>query len=144
MNRKQIATTSISIHASAAEVWDTLTNPDKIRQYLYGTETQTSWVLYSPITFKGSWNGMPYIDKGTILEINPLRVLSYSYWSPLSGKEDFEDNYAHITFHLSPFEEETILVITQDNLETDEEVVNAESNWMKVGQEIKKIAESAV
>jgi uncharacterized protein YndB with AHSA1/START domain len=144
MNRKQIATTSISIQASPAAVWETLTSPDKIRQYMHGTETHTTWILNSSITFTGNWNGMPYVDKGTILEINPLRVLSYSYWSPLSGKDDFEDNYAHITFHLSPFEKETILVITQDNLDSDEEVVNAENNWMKVGDQIKRVVENNV
>lgn len=141
MNRELIATVSISIHASDVDVWNALTNPDMIREYMHGTETTTSWVLGSPITFRGEWQGMTYEDKGTILEINPLRVLSYSYWSSMSGKEDFEDNYTHVTYHLSPFDENTILTITQDNLETDEQVVKAEENWMAVGHKIKGLLE---
>ena len=141
MNRKLLATTTISIHATAAEVWQALINPEIIKQYMYGTETKTDWVLGSPITFSGEYDGKSYIDKGTILAVNPERVLSYSYWSSLSATEDFEDNYAHITYHLSPFDEETILVITQDNLEDDEEVVKAEENWMKVSHIIKSVVE---
>ena len=142
MNRKLLATTSISIHATPAEVWQALTNPTIIKQYMYGTETTTNWELGSPITFTGEYQGRPYIDKGVILDINPERVLSYSYWSSLSGTDDFEDNYAHIAYHISAFDEESILVITQDNLEDDEEVIKAEENWMNVSKEIKRIVES--
>jgi uncharacterized protein YndB with AHSA1/START domain len=143
MNRKLIATTSLSMHATPSEVWRALVDPEIIKQYLYGTQTITNWELGSPITFVGEWNGQQYIDKGTILEINPQRVLSYSYWSPLSGTEDFEDNYAHVTFHISPYDDETTLTITQDNLEDDAEVVKAEDNWMAVSRKIKEIVESS-
>lgn len=141
MNRKLLATTSISIHATPAEVWQALINPAIIKEYMYGTETKTDWVLGSPITFSGEYDGKPYIDKGVILNVNPERVLSYSYWSSLSATEDFEDNYAHITYHIEGFDEETTLVITQDNLEDDEEVVKAEDNWMKVSHIIKSVVE---
>ena len=141
MNRKLIATTSISIHATSAEVWQALVDPEIIKQYMHGTETTTDWVLGSPITFSGEWQGKPYIDKGTILEINPQRVLSYSYWSSMSGTDDFEDNYAHVTYHVSSYDDETTLTINQDNLEDDESVVKAEDNWMAVSRHIKQIVE---
>jgi len=141
MNRKLIATTSLSMHATPAEVWQALINPEVIKEYLHGTETVTDWKLGSPILFSGEWQGKPYIDKGVILDINPERVLSYSYWSSMSGTDDFEDNYAHITFHISPYDEETTLTITQDNLEDDAAVVKAEDNWIKVSHTIKSIVE---
>jgi len=141
MNRKLIATTSLSMHATPAEVWQALINPEIIKEYLHGTETVTDWKLGSPILFSGEWQGKPYIDKGVILDINPERVLSYSYWSSMSGTDDFEDNYAHITFHISPYDEETTLTITQDNLDDDEAVVKAEDNWMTVSHTIKRIVE---
>ena len=143
MNRKLIATTSTSIHATPAEVWEALVNPSIIKHYLHGTDTITDWKLGSPITFTGEWQGKPYIDKGTILEINPQRVLSYSYWSSMSGTEDFDDNYAHVTYHVSEYDEETTLTITQDNLNDDEEVVKAEENWMNVSKTIKTLVEQS-
>jgi uncharacterized protein YndB with AHSA1/START domain len=142
MNRELIATTTISIDKKDTIVWDALVNPETIKQYMYGTETHTTWVLGSPITFTGEWQGQPYTDKGVILDINPLRVLSYSFWSPLSGTDDFEDNYTHITFHLSAFDNNTIVTITQDNLEDDEAVVKAEDNWMKVAHKMKEVIEN--
>ena len=141
MNRKLLAKTSLSIHATPAEVWEALVNPEMIKEYMHGTETTTDWVLGNPITFSGEWQGKPYIDKGTILEINPERVLSYSYWSSMSATEDFEDNYAHITYHVSAYDDETTLTITQDNLEDDEAVVKAEENWMTVSHTIKRLVE---
>lgn len=141
MNRELIATTSISIFSSPLEVWKALIDPEIIKEYMHGTETQTTWELHTPITFRGEWEGVPYIDKGEIVEIIPQRVLSYTYWSPLSGTEDFEDNYSVITYHISPYDDETTLTVTQDNIETDEKVVASEENWMKTLTHLKKILE---
>ena len=141
MNRKLIATTSTSIYSSPSSVWKALIDPEIVKQYMYGAEVYSDWQVGSSITYKGVWEGRPYEDKGTILEIIPERVLSYTYWSPLSGTDDFEDNYAHVTYHVSEYDDETTLTITQDNLETDEAVVAAEENWMKVAGNIKRILE---
>lgn len=141
MNRELIATTSISIFSSPLEVWKALIDPEIIKEYMHGTETQTTWELHTPITFRGEWEGVPYIDKGEIVEIIPERVLSYTYWSPLSGTEDFEDNYSIITYHISPYDDETTLTVTQDNIETDEKVIASEENWMKTLTQLKKILE---
>jgi len=141
MNRELIATTSLSIFASPAAVWKALIDPEIVKQYMYGSEMYSDWQVGSPITFTGVWNDQPFVDKGVILEIIPQRVLSYTYWSPLSGTDDFEDNYAHITYHISEYDDETTLTITQDNLATEEAVVTAEENWMSVARNIKQILE---
>jgi uncharacterized protein YndB with AHSA1/START domain len=142
MNRELIATTSISIYASPSDVWKALIDPDIIKQYMHGTETQTTWQLHDTITFRGEWEGVPYVDKGKIVEIIPERVLGYTYWSPLSGTEDFEDNYSIITYHISPYDDETTLTVTQDNIDDDDKVIKAEENWMETLTRLKKILES--
>jgi uncharacterized protein YndB with AHSA1/START domain len=141
MNRELIATTSISIFTSPSEVWKALIDPEIIKQYMHGTETDTTWKLHDPITFTGEWEGVPYVDKGEIIHIIPERVVSYTYWSPLSGTEDYEDNYSIITYHISPYDDETTLTITQDNIDDEEKVIKAEENWMSTLQKIKKILE---
>ncbi|REA64082.1 SRPBCC domain-containing protein [Dyadobacter luteus] len=143
MNRKLVATTSTAIHASPADIWQALVEPSMISQYLHGTHAESEWKVGSPITFTSEWQGKSYIDKGTILEINPERVLSYSYWSSMSGTDDYEDNYAHVTYHISHYDDESTLTITQDNLETDEDVVKAEENWMIVAGKIKSLTEKS-
>lgn len=141
MNRKLLATTTIAIHATPSEVWKALVEPEIISQYMHGTNTTTDWQPGSPITWSGEYLGKPYIDKGNVLEIIPERVLSYSYWSSLSATDDFEDNYSHVTYQVSNYDEETTLLISQDNLEDEEQVMKAEENWMAIARNIKNIVE---
>lgn len=141
MNRELIATMSVSIAASVPEVWEALVNPEIISQYYHGTQTETTWKLHDPITFRGEWKGVPYVDKGQIVDIIPERILSYTYWSPLSGTDDFEDNYARITFHVSAYDDDTTLNVIQDNIKTEEEVEKAEANWSETLHKIKEILE---
>ncbi|TMD55956.1 MAG: ATPase, partial [Chloroflexi bacterium] len=37
------AISQVTIHAPLAQVWDVLTNPDKVRTYLHGTNLATDW-----------------------------------------------------------------------------------------------------
>lgn len=37
MNKELIAKASITINTPVAKVWDALINPDKIKQYMFGT-----------------------------------------------------------------------------------------------------------
>ncbi|KQS28207.1 SRPBCC domain-containing protein [Dyadobacter sp. Leaf189] len=142
MNRKLIATTSTSIYASPSDVWKALIDPEIVKKYMNGAEIDSEWQVGSPILFTGQFEGRTYVDKGTILEIIPERVLSYSFWSPLAGVEDYEDNYAHVTYHISEYDDETTLTITQDNLDSEDAVVTAEGHWMKVSRDIKRILEN--
>jgi uncharacterized protein YndB with AHSA1/START domain len=43
MTRGFEAINSVTIDAPKAEVWDALTNPAKVKQYLHGTEMSTDW-----------------------------------------------------------------------------------------------------
>jgi len=57
MNKNLIATQSIKINTKAEKVWRILTDPEKIKIYLFGTETTTVWNVGSPILFQGDYNG---------------------------------------------------------------------------------------
>jgi uncharacterized protein YndB with AHSA1/START domain len=52
--RPFVAKSNITIKADAARVWDALTNPELIKQYLFGTEAISDWKEGSSITYKGS------------------------------------------------------------------------------------------
>lgn len=53
---------SIEIKTSAENIWDALTNPEKIKVYLFGTEAITDWKVGSPIVFQGEYDGHTYKD----------------------------------------------------------------------------------
>ncbi len=52
-----IAEKQVTINASAAAVWRALTEPELVKQYMHGTNMQTTWEIGSPITWKGEWQG---------------------------------------------------------------------------------------
>ncbi|MBI3124849.1 MAG: SRPBCC domain-containing protein [Ignavibacteriales bacterium] len=99
---------SIEINASKEKVWKGLTDPDIIKDYLYGTNTVTDWKVGSEILFQGEWEGKQYRDKGVILQIIPNELISYSYWSGFSGIEDKPENYSTVTYKIEPVGDDKI------------------------------------
>jgi len=92
MTRGYEAVNKVTISAPRAEVWDALTNPEKVKKWMHGTEMSTDWKEGSPITWTGEWKGKPYQDKGEVLEIEPEKMLRYTHWSPMGGSEDKPEN----------------------------------------------------
>ncbi len=142
MTRGFEAIISVTVDASRAEVWDALTNPAKVKQYLHGTEMSTDWREGSPIFWRGEWKGKPYEDKGKILEVKAQRMIKYTHWSPLGGSEDKPENYHTVTYELAGDDKKTTLTLTQDNNPTKEEAEKmAKNNWGPVLQGLKETAE---
>jgi len=123
------ATKSIVIAAPATRVWEALTDPAQIKQYMWGAEAISDWKRGSSLIYRGEWEGKSYEDKGTILEIDPPRRLRTNYYSPLSGKADAPENYAEVTYALAPEAGGTKLTVTQTNVEDEEAKARSETNW---------------
>ena|SRR5271166_667559 len=132
---------SITINAPSAKVWDALINPDMIKQYLFGTQAISEWKVGSSITYKGSWEGRSYEDKGKILQLIPGRILQTTYWSSMSGTEDKPENYATVTYEIEPRADGTLLTISQDNNASREASEHSAQNWGMVLDTMKKILE---
>ncbi len=139
MNKKFIAKSEVRINAPAAKVWEALTNPELIRQYLFSTQVTTDWQVGSPITYKGEWQGKAYEDKGEILQVEPERLLVSTFWSSLSGLPDVPENYNTVRYELSPADGMTRLTITQDNNSTQEAASHSERNWKVVLDKMKEL-----
>jgi len=108
MNKNLIATQSIKINTKAEKVWRILTDPEKIKIYLFGTETTTVWNVGSPILFQGDYNGQRYKDKGTVIKNIENSLLSYHYWSGFSGLEDQPENYSVVTYKIDDISENSV------------------------------------
>ena len=52
MTNTFVAKATITINAPTSRVWDALTKPDLIKQYLFGTQVTTDWRVGSPITLR--------------------------------------------------------------------------------------------
>lgn len=138
---KLISKTSIEINAPAHKVWQALTDPAMIKEYLFGTNTITDWKKGSSITYEGEWQGKAYKDKGTIIDIVPEKLLHTTYWSSMGGKEDKPENYNNVLYELEPLGEQTKVTIAQDNIDTEEQVQHMNQNWSMVLDGMKKLLE---
>ncbi len=142
MNKKLIVHAEIGINTSADKVWEALTKPELVKQYLFGTNMNTTWEVGSPITYSGEWEGKPYEDKGTVLEVIPGKKIVTTYWSSASGVADLPENYKTVTYEIFPEGDSTKVVITQDNNGTEESKAHSEQNWNMVLGGMKKLLES--
>jgi uncharacterized protein YndB with AHSA1/START domain len=141
MSKGLIAKASISINAPVGKVWDALTNPEAIKQYMFGTNVISDWKKGGPIVWKGEWQGKKYEDRGVILKLEPERLIQYSHFSPLSGKPDLPENYHTVTVELVSDGAETAVSLSQDNNETEQAREYSEMNWKMMLDGLKKLLE---
>jgi uncharacterized protein YndB with AHSA1/START domain len=142
MSRGFEAIKTVTIHATPREVWNALTNPEKVKQYMHGTQMSTDWKKGSPIVWKGEWKGRLYEDKGTVLAVEPQKLLRYTHWSPMGGSEDKPENYHTVTYELAGEDGKTTLTLIQDNNASQEEADKmATDNWGPVLDGLKETVE---
>jgi len=142
MDRTFIAKAETTIRTSKAKVWDALVNPEKIKQYMFGTNVVSGWREGSPIVWKGEWQGKAYEDKGVILRMEAQRMLQYSHFSPLSGLADVPENYHRVTIELSDEGAHTRIALAQDNNTTEKAREDSEKNWAMMLASLKKLLET--
>jgi uncharacterized protein YndB with AHSA1/START domain len=137
-----IAKAEILINAPAQAVWQALTDPAMVKQYLFGTEMSVSeWQVGGQIRYRGVWQGKSYEDKGEILELIPEQKLVSTYYSSMSGKPDAPENYSRVSYELAPEVGGVKLTITQENNPTAESAQHSENNWRMVLQSVKQLVE---
>ena len=134
---------TIHIKAPTSKVWDALTNPAIIKQWLFGTNVITDWKVGSPILFTGTWNGTEYKDKGNILLFEKEKTFQYNYWSGFSGLPDAPENYSTITFSLLPDNGHTHLGLTQKDFANDTMFEHSDKNWDETLKLFKSICEKS-
>ena len=141
MKNSYIAKATVKINAPKSKVWEALTRPDLIKQYLFGTEVTTDWKVGSPITYEGVWEGKAYKDKGVVLQVEPGKLLVSTYWSALSGLPDIPENYQTVRYELATEGRGTRLTIVQDNNASPEDANHSAQNWNMVLGGMKKLLE---
>ena len=132
---------TVTIKAPIEKVWDALTNPILIQQYLFGTMVETDWKVGSPIIYRGIWQGKSYEDKGRILQFYPHTLLETTYWSPFSGLSDVPENYKIVRYELVQQQNGTKVILTQENNNSLEEVAHLGENWDIVLRGLKRVVE---
>jgi uncharacterized protein YndB with AHSA1/START domain len=91
MDNKHIAEATTTINASVSRVWEALTNPKLIKQYLFGADVISDWKEGSTILYKGIYEGKTYEDKGSVLKVEPEKLLLITQDNN-SSEEEQEQN----------------------------------------------------
>lgn len=136
-----VATSSATIDAPPGRVWEVITDPAATKEFMFGAELATDWSVGGPITWRGSWEGKEYEDRGVILEVEPGQRLVYTHFSPLGGQEDKPENYHTLTWTLRDQGGRTLLTLAQDNNPTAEAAEHSQGTWDRLVADVKRLSE---
>ncbi|BDZ54641.1 ATPase [Agromyces marinus] len=144
MHDDLVVTSTVGIDASAERVWAVITDTEAAREYLFGARFEADWRVGGALRWSGTWQGRPYEDHGTVLEIDPPRRLVHTHFSPrrTSGLEP--DDHHTLTWTIEgEADGPSVLSLSQDNNATPESAAHAKRVWDSLVAKVKEIAERA-
>ena len=133
---------SVTVNASPESLWEALIDLEKIKVYLFGTETITDWNVGSSISIQGNYEGQIYKDKRNVLEVEKNKTFKYNYWSSFSGLKDQLENYAVVMYKLEQKNNgQTVFTWRQEGFANKAGKCHSENGLKAMLDQIKKIAE---
>ena len=133
---------TIRINATKEKVWDTLTKPELVKLWQYGSDLITNWEIGSDIKFRTEWEGKIFEQWGNILEVRPTEILKYNLFAPRPGLEDKPENYFIMSYVLTTENGQTKLEIIQEDNRPDAVQEKPQGEENPVLQSLKKVAET--
>jgi uncharacterized protein YndB with AHSA1/START domain len=142
----QQITKTIIIKASPHLVWDTLTKPNLMRQWMGEPEMEieisADWSIGGAVVIKG-FHHVKFENKGTVLQVERGKVLRYNYLSSLSRLPDNSENYTIIDFRVEPLDNQTSLTLTLSNFPTEAVFKHVNFYWETTLRIIKELTEKS-
>ncbi|WP_300664281.1 SRPBCC domain-containing protein [Fluviicola sp.] len=136
---------SILINNSVSKVWEYLTIPGLMQQWMgemeMDIEILTDWKVGGPFIVKG-FHHTPFENKGEILQWEPEIIFQYSHLSSLSNLPDEAENYTIITFQLNESDGQTELTIGAKNFPTESIYKHWEFYWNGTMHLLKQVIEN--
>lgn len=136
-----VARAGVDVAAPPARVWQALTDPDMVEQYMFGSRVQTDWQQGSSIVWSGEYDGKPFEDNGEVVDVVPEQRLEVTHFSPLGGKPDEPENYHTLLYQLEETDGGTHLSLEQDNNDSEEEAESFAENWSAMLQKLQEVVE---
>jgi uncharacterized protein YndB with AHSA1/START domain len=137
-------TTTVTINAATAAVWQVLTDPRQMQEWMGEAEMKlevlTDWKINSPILIRG-FHHLAFENRGFILQYDKEQRLSYSHLSSLSRLPDLPENHTVLEFILTPSDRQTLLTLHIRNFPTETIRKHLEFYWRSTMVSIKRSAE---
>jgi uncharacterized protein YndB with AHSA1/START domain len=138
--------TTITINADTAKVWAALTDLEIMERWLGEPEmkiqVQTDWKINEAISIRG-FHHVAFENKGTVLQYDKEKKLSYSHLSSISRLPDKPENYSVLDFTLSPIGRYTQLTLHISRFPTESIRKHLEFYWRTTIVTMKKTAEES-
>lgn len=106
---------TIKLNATKSKVWDTLTKPELVKLWQYGSNLQTSWEVGTSIRFRTEWEDKIFEQWGQVLEMQQDKLIKYSLFAPRPDLEDKPENYFVMNYVLTDENGMTKLEIIQED-----------------------------
>ena len=137
------AKTQMTIHASAIQLWDTLTTPDLIKKYTMRAGVKSDWMVASPLTCAGVYKDKPFLEKGVVCKLQRAKLLKTTHFSITCEKEDKPENDSIVTWELGEKDGRTVITVSQDGTRNEEGIEGNKANWDAVLKGLKQRAEGS-
>jgi len=132
----------IKINASTQKVWDTITKPELVKLWQYGSDLLTSWEIGSDIKFRTEWEDKVFVQWGKVLENIPTEIVKYSLFAPRPDLEDKPENYFIMSYVLTDENGQTKLEIIQEDNRPNAVQEDSQGEENPVLKSLKNIAET--
>jgi len=127
-----VATAAVDVAAPPKRVWAALTEPEQIAVYMQGSQVTTTWQVGDPITWDGEYDGRAYQDKGEVLTYDEPSLLAVTHYSPMMGQPDEPESYHTLVYTLTATDDGTLLELSQDGNESQEQADQFSQNWQQM------------
>jgi len=137
---KNIST--IMINAPLQKVWDTVTKPELVKLWQYGSDLLTTWEIGSDIKFRTAWEDKVFEQWGKVLVVKPNELVKYSLFAPRPGLKDRPENYFIMNYVLTTQNGQTKLEIIQEDNRPNAVQEEPQGEENPILQSLKQIAET--
>ena len=137
---KNISTVIIS--APVEKVWDTVTKPEHVKLWQYGSDLLTTWEIGTEIKFRTEWEDKVFEQWGKVLEVKPYQLVRYSLFAPGPDLEHKPENYFIMNYILTAQDSQTKLEIIQEDNRPNAKQEEPQGEENPVLQSLKKVAET--
>jgi uncharacterized protein YndB with AHSA1/START domain len=138
---------TITINAPPSAVWNALVRPDLMKQWMAEPEVRlevlADWRVGGAIVFRG-FHHVRFENNGTVLEVEPARILRYTHRSSLSRLPDTPEHHAVLEFRLAAEQDRTALTLTLGNFPTETIGKHLDFYWRTTLEILKRFVEGRV
>ena len=137
------STKQIEINCNVETLWDVLTKPEYIKQYMLNRTVETDWRVGSDIVWEGDYNGVNVFQRGKVISITPGQQVTYSNFDINGNLEDLPENYINTSYILHNINGAAHLTITNEIFsDSTERMSQIKQGWDIVISKIKSFSES--